>query len=158
MKKDKDDKLNGKVDTNETLIGGYSSAVGRSTYTKSALLVAVEILIDIRTGNLQMQPTENFKADTLKFAIKQCVSEEAEIQTDAFHSYKKLSNEIKNITISYSKKGSSMVQLHKQIMQFKNWLRGTHQKCADEYLFAYVHEYEYRFNKRNMRKWLLMIL
>jgi len=45
-----------------------------------------------------------------------------------------------------------MDQLHKQIMQFKNWLRGTHQKCADEYLFAYVHEC--RFNKRNMRKCL----
>ena len=59
-----------------------------------------------------------------------------------------------NITIRPSEKGSSMEQLHKQIMQFKNWLRGTHQKCADEYLFAYVHEYEYRFNRRNMRKWL----
>jgi len=50
--------------------------------------------------------------------------------------------------------GINLDQLHKQIMQFKNWLRGTHQKCASEYLFAYVHEYEYRFNKRNMRKWL----
>ena len=154
MKKDKDDKLNGKVDIDETLIGGYSSAVGRSTETKRALLVAVEILPDGRTGNLQMQPIENFKADTLKYAIKNCVSDDADIQTDAFHSYKKLANEMKNITISYSRKGSSMDQLHKQIMQFKNWLRGTHQKCTDDYLFAYVHEYEYRFNKRNMRKWL----
>ena len=154
MKKDKDDKLNGKVDLDETLIIGYSSAVGRCTDTKSALLVAAEILSDSRSGNLQMQPIENFKVDTLKFAIKACVSQEAEIQTDAFHSYKKLSNDMKNITIRYSKKGSSMDQLHKQIMQFKNWLRGTHQKCADEYLFAYVHEYMYRFNKRNMRKWL----
>ena len=36
MKKDKNDKLNGKVDIDETLIGGYSSVVGRSTETKSA--------------------------------------------------------------------------------------------------------------------------
>ena len=78
--------MNGKVDIAETLIGGYSSAVGRSTETKSALLVAVEILPDGRTGNLQMQPIANFKADTLKFAIKDCVSHEAEIKTDAFHS------------------------------------------------------------------------
>ena len=66
MKKDKDDKLNGKVDIDETLIGGYSSAVGRSTETKSALLVAVEILPDGRTGNLQMQPIENFKSGYFK--------------------------------------------------------------------------------------------
>lgn len=61
---------------------------------------------------------------------------------------------MKNITISFSKKVSSMDQLHKQIMQFKNWLRGAHQKCADVYLFTHAHEYEYRFSKRNMRKWL----
>jgi len=73
MKKDKNDKLNGKVDIDETLIGGYPSAVGRSIETKSALLVEVEILPDGRTGNIQMQPIENFKADTLKFAIKNCV-------------------------------------------------------------------------------------
>ncbi|MEP7320114.1 MAG: IS1595 family transposase, partial [Panacibacter sp.] len=63
MKRDKDDKLNGRVDVDETLIGGYSKAVGRSTETKSAVLIAVEILPDGRTGNLQMQPIENFTAD-----------------------------------------------------------------------------------------------
>jgi transposase-like protein len=154
MKKDSGDKLKGHVDIDETLVGGYSAAIGRSTETKSALLVAVEILPDGRTGNLQMQPIENFKADTLKYAIKDCVSEEAAIQTDAFHSYKKLAKEMSNVTINYSDKGSIMEELHKQIMQFKNWLRGTHHQCSKEYLFAYSNEYEYRFNRRNMRKWL----
>ena len=154
MKKDRADKLKGNVDVDETLVGGYSTAIGRSTETKSALLVAVEILPDGRTGNLQMQPIENFKADTLKYAIKDCVSDESAIQTDAFHSYKKLAKEMSNVTINYSEKGSIMEELHKQIMQFKNWLRGTHHQCSKEYLFAYSNEYEYRFNRRNMRKWL----
>ena len=56
----------------ETLISDYSSAIGNSTATKNALLVAVEILPDGRIGNLQMQPIENFKADTIKYAIKDC--------------------------------------------------------------------------------------
>ena len=154
MKKDSDDKLKGHVDIDEALVGGYSTAIGRSTETKSALLVAVEILPDGRTGNLQMKPIENFRADTLKYAIKDCVSDEAAIQTDAFHSYKKLAKEMRNITLNYSEKGSAMRELHKQTMQFKNWLRGTHHKCSKEYLFAYSNEYEYRFNRRNMRTWL----
>lgn len=116
IKKDSDDKLKGHVDIDETLVGGYSTAIGRSTETKSA------------------------------------------IQTDALHSYKKLANEMENITINYSEKGSIMEELHKQIMQFKNWLRGTHHKCSKEHLFAYTDEYKYRFNRRNMRKWLLMML
>jgi hypothetical protein len=30
-----------------------------------------------------------------------------------------------------SEKGQAFEELHKQIMQFKNWLRGTHHKCSD---------------------------
>ena len=154
MKKDSNEKLNGNVEVDETLIGGYSTDKGRSTKTKDALFVAVEILKDGRTGNIALQQIESFKADELKYAIKDNISAEAQIKTDAFHSYKKLAKEMKNIHIEYSKNGSSMLELHKQIMQFKNWLRGTHHKCASEYLFAYTDEYEYRFNRRNMRKWL----
>lgn len=153
MQKDKDDKLNGNVEVDETLVGGYSAAKGRSTQTKQAVLVAVETLPDGRTGNMALRPIENFTADELKYAIKEIVSQQAEIRTDAFHSYKKLSKEM-NINISYSENGSAMEQLHLQIMQFKNWLRGIHHKCSKEHLFAYISEYEYRFNKRNMRKWL----
>jgi hypothetical protein len=80
------------------------------------------------------------------------VSNDAVIKSDAFHSYKKLAKEMSNLTLDYSKKGSAMEELHKQIMQFKNWLRGTHHHCSSEYLFAYTNEYEYRFNRRNMRK------
>jgi len=150
MKKDKDDKLNGKVEADESLIGGYSTAKGRSTATKDAMFVAVEILADGRTGKIALQHIESFKSDELKYAIKDNISEEAQIQTDAYHSYKKLAKEMSNITISYSEKGSAMEELHKQIMQFKNWLRGTHYQCFSQHLFAYTDEYEYRFNKRNM--------
>jgi hypothetical protein len=59
-----------------------------------------------------------------------------------------------NITIQYSQKGSAMEKLHKQIMQFKNWLHETHHHCSSEYLFAYIAEYEYRLNRRNARKGL----
>lgn len=155
MKKDKDDKLNGNVNVDETIVGGYSSSEpGRSLEHKKAVLIAVEILPDGRTGNIDMEHIENFKAETLKYAIKDCVSEDAKITTDKFHSYKKLEAEMPNLETVFSQKGSVMEELHKQIMQFKNWLRGTHHKCTKEYLFAYIDEYIYRFNKRNMREWL----
>jgi hypothetical protein len=58
MNRDKNDKMNGDVHVDETvLIGGFSSAVGRSTETKDALMVAVEILLDGRTGNLSTKRT-----------------------------------------------------------------------------------------------------
>lgn len=154
MKGNKEDKLNGKVEVDETLIGGHSTAKGRSMGTKAALFVAVEVVADGKTGNLALHPIETFKADELKYAIKEHVAEEAAIKTDSFHSYKKLTRQMDNITLGYSEKGALMEELHKQIMLFKNWLRGIHHKCSKQHLFAYCDEYEYRFNKRNMRKWL----
>jgi hypothetical protein len=38
------DKMNGDVHVDETLIGGFSSSWKRSTETKDALMVAIEIL------------------------------------------------------------------------------------------------------------------
>lgn len=152
---DKNDKLKGDVEVDETLVGGYSAGnQGRSLETKSAVFVAVEILEDGRTGNINLEQIENFKAETLKNAIEKFIDVEAKITTDKFHSYKKIEKELPNLTTTYSDKGSGMEQLHKQIMQFKNWLRGVHHKCSKEYLFAYINEYVYRFNKRNMRQWL----
>lgn len=57
-----------------------------------------------------------------------------------------------NIQIVLSKMGQGLKQLHKQIIQFENWLRGIHHKCSKQYLFAYSDEYVFRFNRRNNRK------
>ena len=50
--------------------------------------------------------------------------------------------------------GKALEELHKQIMQFKNWLRGIHHKCSSRHLHAYLDEYVFRFNKRNARNWI----
>ena len=71
-------------------LAGYSTDKGRSTKTKDTMFVAVEILADGRTGNIALQPIEGFKSEELKYAIKDNVSAEAQIKTDAYHSYKKL--------------------------------------------------------------------
>ena len=58
------------------------------------------------------------------------------------------------LTLVKSEKGSALEELHIQIMQFKNWLRGIHHKCSKEHLHAYLNEYVFRFNRRNKRKYL----
>ena len=80
-------------------------------------------------------------------------SSEASIRTDDHRSYQNLSKEM-NIETIGSQKGKGLKELHKQIMQFKNWLRGIHHKCSDQHLHVYRDEYVYRFNKRNARKWI----
>lgn len=57
-----------------------------------------------------------------------------------------------NIKTVLSKMGKSLEELHKEIMQFKIWLRGIYHKCSKQHLFAYADEYVFRFNRRNNRK------
>ena len=154
MRQNNNDKLKGNVDADETLLGGYTEDYrGRSLKEKDAVMIVAEQLPDGRTGNIRMQQIENFEAETMKYAIKDMIDKEAKIRTDNHRSYQKLAKEIKIETVA-SQKGKGLEELHKQIMQFKIWMRGIHHKCSSEHLHAYLDEYVYRFNKRNARKWI----
>lgn len=59
---------------------------------------------------------------------------------------------IPNIETIESKNGVGFEELHRQIMQFKNWLVGIHHRWSKSHLFAYLDEYVFRFNRRNNRK------
>lgn len=155
MKQNNKDKLNGNVDVDETLLGFHTSRSqgGRSLENRKALMVAAEILPDGRTGNIRMQDIENFQAITLKYAIKDMVDPTALVRADDYCSYHTIQNEGKiNISIERSQKGTAFKELHRQIMQFKNWLVGIHHRWSDQHLYAYADEYVYRFNRRNSRK------
>jgi len=154
MKQDNDDKLNGTVDVDETMLGFHTDRKhgGRNLQKRKALMIAVEILPDGRTGNIRIQDIENFKADTLKYAIKDMVQSTAAVRTDDYCSYYTLQQQGMNIKIQRSKNGKGFEELHRQIMQFKNWLVGIHHRWSKQHLFAYVDEYVFRFNRRNNRK------
>jgi hypothetical protein len=153
MKQDNNDKLNGNIDVDETVLGFHTGREhgGRNLEKRKALMIAVEVLSDGRTGNIRMQDIENFKADTLKYALKDMVHPGAFIRADDYCSYYTLQQQGMNITIERSQKGKAFEELHRQIMQFKNWLVGIHHKWSKQHLFAYVDEYIFRFNRRNER-------
>jgi KaiC/GvpD/RAD55 family RecA-like ATPase len=154
MKQDNNDKLNGNVDVDETMLGFHTGREhgGRNLEKRKALMVAVEILPDGRTGNIRMQDIENFKANTLKYALKDMVQSTASMRADDYCSYYTLKQQGMNIKIERSRNGEAFEELHRQIMQFKNWLVGIHHRWSKEHLFAYVDEYVFRFNRRNERK------
>ena len=155
MKQDNHSKLKGNVDVDETLLGFHTGRKegGRSLEKRKALMVAAEILADGRTGNIRIHDIENFKADTLKYAIKDIVHPTASIRTDDYCSYFTIQQQgMTNIKIERSQNGKAFEELHRQVMQFKNWLVGIHHRWSKEHLFAYVDEYVFRFNRRNARK------
>ncbi len=149
-------KLKGNVHVDEMIVGGHSVGIehrGRSLKEKSAVIVAAEILDDRRTGNISFETIENFATNTLKYALKDMIDQKANIITDQLKSYESLKGEM-NIETLKSEKGKAMEEIHKQIMLFKNWLRGIHHKCSKALLKQYLNEYKFRFNNRNRRHWI----
>jgi hypothetical protein len=148
--------LHGSVEVDETIIGGYSPGNenrGRSLKDKTAVLISIEKLGGDKTGNINFSVIDNFKADTIEVALLDMIGPDTYIQTDKHRSYEALKEKFP-IATAASKKGQTFPEMHKQIMLFKNWLRGIHHKCSPTHLHAYLDEYKYRFNKRNMRKWI----
>jgi hypothetical protein len=79
MKEHGKDKLQGNVDVDEMLIGGYSKGnKGRSLESKSAILISVEKLPEGQTGNINFAQLENFEALAIKYAIKDSVANDGE--------------------------------------------------------------------------------
>lgn len=155
MKQDNRIKLKGPVDVDETMLGFHTGCKegGRSLSKRAAVMVAAEVLQDGRTGNLRMQVLENFKAPTLKYALESMVGPNEPIRTDDYVSYLTVKQGgMNNITQVRSEKGKSLAELHRQIMQFKGWLKGIHHRWSKKHLYAYVDEYVFRFNRRNKRK------
>jgi len=154
MKQNGNDKLKGNVDIDETVMGFHTNRRqgGRNLEKRQAVFIAAEILPDGRTGNMGMQHIENFKALTLKYTMQDLISKEAFIRSDNYCAYRTVQQEMSNLKIESSKKGKAFEQIHRQIMQFKNWLVGIHHKWSKQHLHAYLDEYVFRFNRRNARK------
>lgn len=143
--------MEGKVDVDETYVGGQDDeAIGRNEGKKKIMVIAIE-----RKGKgvSRMYGRVIEKADrkSLKKFMNENIHKDAEIRTDGWTAYIGLEEEFPNLKREKSqKKGKNFVQLHRSIMMFKAWLRGTHHSVR--YLQSYINEYTYRFNRHNMKE------
>ena len=145
--------LQGKVEVDETVVGGQEEGVvGRKNKKKRLVVFAVE-----RKGKgisrLYGKVIEKANNKELGAFMKQTIYKNAEVKTDEWTGYKPLICEFPNLKqVPSGRKGGNFPDLHRAIMGFKGWLRGMHHHA--EHLQAYVDEYTYRFNRNFMKKGL----
>jgi len=153
MKSSRQYPMQGKVEVDETVVGGQEEGVvGRKNKKKLLVVFAVE-----RKG----KGISRFYGKVIKSAsgkelggfMKGVICTDAEIKTDKWTGYSVLKKDFKNLTqVPSGKKGQNFPDLHRTIMGFKGWLRGIHHHA--EHLQAYIDEYTYRFNRNFMTKGL----
>lgn len=150
MKSSGNNKIGGKAEVDETVVGGQEEGVrGRKNNKKKLVVFAIE-----RKGKgvsrLYGKVIKKACAKELGAFMKANLSLEAEIKTDSWTGYTPLVKDFKGLTqVLSGKKGKNFPDLHRVIMGFKGWLRGVHHQT--KHLQAYIDEYTYRFNRSNMK-------
>jgi len=94
----------------------------------------------------------DFSTESLRPIFNEHIDKKAEIVTDKWTGYLPIAKDYPNLKQEKSEKGKNFPEIHIQIRNFKNWLRGTHSFCDMDKTQEYINEYIYRLNRRNHRE------
>jgi predicted RNA-binding Zn-ribbon protein involved in translation (DUF1610 family) len=150
MKSSGNNKMKGKVEVDETVVGGQEEGVvGRKNNKKRIVVFAIERQSK-GISRLYGKVIKHSSANELGAFMKTNIESNAHIKTDVWTGYKPLKKDFENlIQVPSGKKGENFPDLHRAIMGFKGWLRGIHHHA--DHLQSYVNEYTNRFNRSNMK-------
>lgn len=150
------DRLEGRVEVDETFLGGLSEGGGRRS-TKGKALVAIAAQERGKgIGRIRMARIPDASSASLHGFIQQAVEPGAIVHTDGWEGYSGLESTGYRHEISVLRGRSrkvaateSLPRVHLIASLLKRWLLGTHQGAASfEHLDYYLDEFTFRFNRR----------
>jgi transposase-like protein len=152
------DRLCGRVEVDEALIGGSQAGFeGRSAPRKSLVAIAAEE-DGRRIGRIRMARIRNAQKPTLHRFVEQSVEPGSLVHTDGWTGY--LGLEAKGYrherTVLQGRPKetatAAMPRVHRVSSLLKRWLMGTHQGAVRaKHLDYYLDEFTFRFNRRTSR-------
>jgi transposase-like protein len=156
------DRLAGKVEVDETYIGGAEPGLpgGRAKGKKVLTGVAVEILEPRGFGRCRLLPLADASADSLHAFVTDHVEPGSTVITDGWQGYRGLEKlgyvHDRRSQRAARSRGEDVSELlpavHRVASLAKRWLLGTHQGSVDNaHLAGYLNEFAFRFNRRKSR-------
>lgn len=149
--------LSGRVEVDETYLGGLEEGLrGRKVEQKSLIVVAAEE-DGAKIGRIRMRRVESASAVDLQGFIQDVIEPGGNIHTDGWEGYTGLEKKgyVHRVTvIGKDKKRASelLPRVHRVVSLLKRWLLGTHQGAVShEHLDYYLDEFTFRFNRRTSR-------
>jgi transposase-like protein len=151
------DRLTGRVEVDETYLGGLEAGVrGRQTEAKALIVVAAQE-DGPGIGRIRMRRITDASAESLVPFVRDSVEAGSVVHTDGWLGYLPLEGKGYDHQITFlkgKKKTPSelMPRVHRVISLLKRWLMGTHQGSVSlEHLDYYLDEFTFRFNRRKSR-------
>jgi transposase-like protein len=151
------DRLTGRIEVDETYLGGLEEGVrGRRTEKKALIAVAVEV-VGARMGRIRMRQIPDASSDSLQTFVEAAVAPGSLLHTDGFLSYDRLEKRGYRHRITFVKDhkesaAALLPRVHRVVALLKRWLLGTHQGAVTRaHLDYYLDEFTFRFNRRTSR-------
>lgn len=160
------DKLSGRVEVDETYVGGQKEgATGRGAFGKTLVLVAVEVERRNKPGRTRFRVVRSADRPTILQFVRDYVETGSTVVTDGYYPYTVLdgqgfAHEKHVLNPSRKRKPSegdvpeqnpegNLEHVHMVVSLLKRWLAGTLQGAAtDNHLPTYLDEFAFRFNRR----------
>ncbi len=152
------DRLSGRVEVDETYVGGEEEGVsGRYTEKKAIVVVAIEVHEPKGFGRVRLRQVPDVSGDSLVPFVRDVVVPGSVVQTDGWPGYASLSrqdyiHEKTILSASGDPAHVAMPGVHRIAALLKRWLLGTHQGAvSNKHLDYYLDEYTFRFNRRTSK-------
>lgn len=151
------DRLQGRVEVDETFVGwGETGVSGRKTRRKSLVVVAAQE-DGGGIGRIRMQRIEDASSGSLLPFVVGAIDPGAYVCTDGWLGYSGLkglgySHEVINLSKSRQRASELLPRVHRVASLVKRWLLGTHQGAVSKaHMDYYLDEFTFRFNRRTSR-------
>jgi transposase-like protein len=149
------DKLSGRVEVDETFVGGERPGKrGRGAEGKTLVFIAAEE-VPGGIGRIRLTTLENASAASLSQAVSQTIEPGSVVHSDGWDGYNSLPNHgYVHVPVIHKKavSGDATPLTHRIAALLKRWWLGTHQGAiSPEHLAYYLDEFTFRFNRRTSR-------
>jgi transposase-like protein len=151
------DRLTGRVEVDETFVGGLEEGVrGRQTETKALVVIAAQE-DGAGIGRIRMRRISDASAQSLEPFIMESIEPGSVVHTDGWAGYGGVAAQgfHHQVTVLKGKKESAselLPRVHRVAGLLQRWLLGTHQGAVSrEHLDYYLDEFTFRFNRRSSK-------
>jgi len=144
-------RLEGRVEVDETYVGGLEEGVrGRKTEKKAVVLIAAQE-DGKKIGRIRMRMVEDASAENLLAFIGDNIEPGSTVHTDAWLGYTGVGAKgyTHRVSILKQEGPEALPRVHLVASLLKRWILGTHQGAIGKvHLENYLDEFVFRFNRR----------
>jgi transposase-like protein len=151
------DLLSGRVEVDETYLGGLEEGLRGRLIEEKALIVIAAQEDGRGIGRIRMRQIADASAQSLEPFLLDSIARGSVLHTDGWSGYSGVTAKgyVHGVTIIKRSKSTAselLPRVHRVISLLKRWLMGTHQGAVShKHLDYYLDEFTFRFNRRRSK-------